>query len=182
MKKLIIVLVFLGLNCFLGCAFSPFPRLIEAPYKIYDNVRGKEFVIVQDMNVWQKKEQATPSKKEPKYIIMPKDKSNEICEKIVDILPKYTKLKFISEYSYGTSFSGSGFVCAEVLTGQHKDMIVEPYVFTPMDYNNSNYTKQFNSSYALEATPENIAKIEKEIADENNKKKYEVAMSSDTAK
>jgi hypothetical protein len=75
-------------------------------------------------------------------------------------LPKGTVFHFITSYDYGTAYTGYIFSCAEIVTGKYKGCVIDPsFLYLRGMSNAPNYKVRFDPAYAIEATPENVAKV-----------------------
>ena len=132
------------------------------PY--YSNIIGKELILVNNVFLIKKDKNITPSKKEPNYFIT----LNKKDRNIQGLVFKGTKLKCKNVYTYYANFEANGetFYIVEILDGNFKGVILSAYGTILKTSKDKNFSDEFNPQYALEATPENIARIEKEIAEE----------------
>lgn len=166
LNKILLVLIVIIICVFnFGCA-------ILKEYQTHEML-GKEFVLKKNCNLI---ETSNNVKKEPKYFLTYKNNVQRDF-KIFEILPAGTKLRINEMYSYAKSFLAPntlGFNRTEVLSeGKYKGLIVDSngILETYWDKEQQKARERLNYEYVVEATPENIAKIEKEIEEEKQKEK-----------
>lgn len=172
----IILLIFFTIGLLFGCGVF-IPKIYDdtnIPYLV--NLVNHDFILVKDLEFAKLNKKIINSKKASKYfiltekIIIPKSKY-----KIVGKLQKGTRIKFKNAYTYVAHIDANGlsFYTAEILNGENKGLIFSPSGILEdiwVDKANLKSQKIFNPLYAVEATPENVARIEKELEEEKQKK------------
>jgi hypothetical protein len=175
-KSIKIILVFVFFMIVFFCyKMNIFGRLYndtKEPY--YKNLVDKKFILIKNIYIAKQKHNLLP--KEPKiFILTPKIVISKSNYEIVGKLTKGTNLKFKNVYTYIANIDANGqtFYTAEVVDKKNKVLIVETSGILEniwIDRANLKSQKRFDPAYAVEATPENIAKIEKEIEEEKQRK------------
>jgi hypothetical protein len=166
LKKICLILICILSLLFIGCTMlnnNSAPEII-----------GKKMVLTKNLDIAKNNKKFTFSKKEPVYFLLT---SNIIIPKInyniIGTIKKGTFLIIKNIYSYTINFeNGISFNNTEILNGEYKGLIINAsnLIENYWDKKTQKWQTIFNPAYAVEATPENIAKIEKDIEEENQRK------------